>query len=188
MRTISTAGAAALSGAVVCMTMLVEMDLTQPLNLNTSSLSLAINGITYSGVGGLGQIDAITDSSGDLPRLNFSLAGVQPTSLALALTENITGAAVRIKMALFDSSTGAFIDIRQRYAGSLDVMSISDGKDSATISVSSESAMLGLIRPVGLYYNNIDQQALVPGDLAFQYVNDQVDQKIVWPSAAFFRK
>jgi hypothetical protein len=188
MRTISTAGATALSNAVVCMAMLVEMDLTQPLNLNTSSLSLVLGGVTYSGVGGLGQIDAITESSGDLPRLNFSLAGVQPSAISLALSEPVQGAAVRIKMAVFDSATGAPIDVRQRYAGYLDVMSVSDGKDSATLSVSSESAMLDLIRPTGIYYNDIDQQALNPGDLAFQYVNDQVDQKIVWPSAKFFEK
>lgn len=188
MRIISTAGAAALSGQVVCMAMLVEMDLTSPVNLNTSSLSLTINGTTYSGIGGLGQIDAITESQGDLPRLNFSLAGVQPTSISLALSEPVQGTAVRVKMALFDSATGAFIDVRQRYAGYLDVMSIADGKDAATINVSSESAMLDLIRPTGIYYNDSDQQVLNPGDLAFQYVNDQVDQKIVWPSAKFFEK
>lgn len=188
MRTISPAGAAALSGSVVCMAMLVEMDLTEPLNLNTSSLSLTIAGVTYSGVGGLGQIDAISESAGDLPRVNFTMAGVQPTAIALALSEPVQGAAVRIKMALFDSATGAFIDSRQRYAGYLDTMSLSDGKDSATIGVSSESAMLDLLRPTGIYYNDIDQQALHPGDQAFQYVNDQVDQKIVWPTAAYFAK
>lgn len=188
MRTLNTAGVAALSASVVCAAILVEMDLTQPLNLNTSSLSLTINGITYSGVGGLGQIDAITESAGDLPRLNFTMAGVQPTSIALALTEPVQGSAVRVKIALFNSATGALIDVRQRYAGYLDVMSLSDGGSSATIGVSSESAMLDLLRPAGLYYNDIDQQALNPGDQAFQYVNDQVDQKIVWPSAAFFKK
>lgn len=188
MRTLTTAGVAALSGATVCAAILVEMDLTEPLNLNTSSLGLTINGISYSGVGGLGQIDAITESAGDLPRLNFTIAGVQPTSISLALSEPIQGKAVRVKMALFDSSSGALIDVRQRYAGYLDVMSISDSRDSATIGVSSESAMLDLLRPSGIYYNDIDQQALNPGDLAFQYVNDQVEQKLVWPSAAFFRK
>lgn len=188
MRTTSSAGAVALSGGVVCMAMLVEMDLTEPLNLNTSSLALSIGGITYSGVGGLGQIDAITESAGDLPRLNFTIAGVQPTSISLALSEPVQGKAVRVKMAIFDSVTGAFIDVRQRYAGYLDVMSISDGKDAASIGVSSESAMLDLLRPSGIYYNDIDQQALYPGDQAFQYVNDQVDQKIVWPAASFFTK
>lgn len=187
MRTFSTAGAAALASAVVCMAVLVEMDLTEPLNLNTSSLDLTISGVEYSGVGGLGQIDPIAESSGDLPRINFAIAGVEPTSIALALGEPVQSAPVRIKMALFDSSTGALIGVWQRYAGYLDVMSVFDDAASSTINVSSESALLDLLRPAGIYYNDIDQQALHPGDLAFQYVNDQVDQMIVWPTAAFFK-
>ncbi len=188
MRTLSTAGAAAIAGSVVCMAILVEMDLTEPLNLNTSSLDLIIGGVEYSGIGGLGQIDPIPETPGELPRINFTLAGVEPTSIALALSEPVQGKAVRIKMALFDSSTGAQIGVWQRYAGYLDVMGVSDSADSSTISVSSESAMLDLLRPTGLYFNDIDQQALHPGDLAFQYVNDQVDQLIVWPAASFFKK
>lgn len=188
MRTLNTAGTAAIAAPVVCMSILVEMDLTSPLNLNTSSLGLTIAGVTYSGVGGLGSIDDITESAGGLPRLNFSIAGVQPSAISLALSEPVQGKAVRVKMALFDSATGAFLDVHQIYAGYLDVMSVTDGKASATISVSSESAMLDLLRPTGIYYNDIDQQALNPGDQAFQYVNDQVDQKIVWPTAAFFKK
>lgn len=188
MRTLSSAGATALSSAVVCIAVLVEMDLTESLFLNTSSLDLVIGGNTYEGLGNLGSIDTIDESSGDLPRLNFQLAGVQPTSIALALGEPVQGKAVRIKIALFDSATGALIDVRLRYSGYLDVMSLSDGRDSAVISVSSESALLDLLRPKGLYYNDADQQALNPGDLAFQYVNDQVDQKIVWPASTFFTK
>lgn len=188
MRTISTAGAAALAGAVVCVAILVEMDLTEPLRLNTSSLDLVIGGVTYSGTGGLGQIDAIKESSGDLPRVSFTMAGVQPTSIALALGEPVQGKAVRIKCALFDSTTGALIDVRLRYSGYLDVMAVTDAPDSAAITVSSESAMLDLLRPAGIYFNDSDQQALFPGDLAFQFVNDQVEQKTVWPAAAFFAK
>ena len=188
MRALTTAGTAALAGAVVCCAILVEMDLTEPLRLNSGSIDLVINGVAYYGSKGLGQIDTIKASPGSLPQVGFTMAGVQPSSIALALTEPVQGKAVRIKVALFDSLTGALIDVRLRYSGYLDVMSISDGADSATISVTSESAMLDLLRPVGLYYNDLDQQALHPGDLAFQYVNDQVDQKIVWPSAAYFRK
>lgn len=188
MRSLTTAGATALTGQVVVAAILVEMDLTQQLLLNTSSLALVINGLTYSGVGGLGQIDTITETPGDFPKVRFTMAGVQPTSIALALTEPVQGKAVRIKVALFNASSGAFIDSRLRYAGYLDVMSITDGQDSAVLSVTSESAMLDLLRPSGTYFNDADQQALNPGDLAFQYVNDQVESKIVWPSAAFFKK
>lgn len=188
MRSLTTAGAAALTGQVIVVAILVEMDLTSQLLLNTSSLSLVINGATYSGVGGLGQIDAVTETPNDYPKVRFTLAGVQPTSISLALTEPVQGKAVRIKMALFDSATGALVDVRTRYAGYIDVMSIVDAPNSASISVTSESAMLDLMRPANSFFNDSDQQLLSPGDLAFQYVNDQVEMRIVWPSAAFYRK
>jgi hypothetical protein len=188
MRSLSTAAAAALSGAVVPVAILVEMDLTEPLFLNTSSLDLVIAGVTYYGAKGLGKIGAIQETSAELPKITFELAGVQPTMISLALQEPVQGKAVRIKLAIFDPATGALLDVRMRYAGWLDVMSIADGRETATINVSSECAALDLLRPSGIFYNDSDQQALTPGDLAFQYVNDQVEQRIVWPAASFFKK
>jgi hypothetical protein len=188
MRSLSTSAAAALAGAVVPIAILVEMDLTEPLFLNTSSLDLVIGGVTYYGAKGLGQIAAIQETTAELPKISFEIAGVQPTMISLALQEPVQGKAVRIKMAIFDSTTGALLDVRLRYAGLLDVMAISDGRDTASITVTSESVMLDLLRPNGIYYSDSDQQSLAPGDLAFQYVNDQVEQKIVWPAASFFRK
>jgi hypothetical protein len=100
----------------------------------------------------------------------------------------VQGKAVRIKLAIFDPTTGAVLDTRLRYSGYLDTMSIEDGRDTAVIKVTSESVLLDLLRPTGLYYNDLDQQTLAPGDLAFQYVNDQVEQRIIWPTAAWFQK
>lgn len=188
MRSLSSAAVAVMASGQVPIAVLVEMDLTEPLNLNTSSLDLTLNGITYFGTHGLGQIDAIQETSAELPQAGFTLAAVDPTLISLALQEPVQGKGVRIKVAIFDPSTGAVLDVQTRYAGSLDVMSISDGKDAATIQVTSESASLDLLRPAGIYFNNDDQQALHPGDLAFQYVNDQVEQKIVWPAASYFQQ
>jgi len=188
MRSLSSAGAAILAGINVPIAALVEMDLTETLYLNTSSLDLTIDGNTYTGAGELGQIDAIQETSGELPQLGFTLSGVDPSLIALALTENVQGKAVRVKLAIFDPDTGELADTQQRYAGWLDVMSIIDSRESATIKVTSESALLDLLKPVGLYYSNADQQALHPGDLAFQFVNDQVEQRIVWPTLDFFKK
>lgn len=188
MRSLAPGAVSALMGQHVCMACLVEMDLTEPLFLNTSSLDLVIDGSTYFGTGALGQIDAIQETSAEIPQVGFTLAAADPTMIALALAEPVQGKAVRIKLAIFDSSSGALLDVQTRYSGILDTMSISDGRDQAVIRVSSESVLLDLLRPKGIFYNDLDQQALVPGDLAFQYVNDQVDQVIVWPSAAFFRQ
>lgn len=188
MRTLSTAAAAALSNGVVLMAILVEMDLTEPLCLNTSSLNLVIGGVTYFGTAGLGTIEPITESGSDLTQLSFTMAGVQPTSLALALEEPVRGKAVRMKLAIFNATTGALIDTSLRYAGTLDTMSIADARDSSQITVTSEAAELSLLRPAGIYFNDSDQQALHPGDPSLQYVNDQSDEEIVWPASTYFAK
>jgi hypothetical protein len=188
MRSLSPAAAAALSGQAVLIAILVEMDLTEPLNLNTSSLDLTIGDVTYFGTGALGQVEAIRETSAEIPQIAFTLAGADPTMLSLALQEPVQGKAVRIKLAIFDATTGALLDTRLRYSGFLDTMSIQDGREAASIRVTSESVLLDLLRPTGIYYNDLDQQTLFPGDLAFQYVNDQVEQRIVWPTAAFFKK
>jgi hypothetical protein len=188
MRSLSPAAAVALAGPFVPIMLLVEMDLTEPLRLNTSGTDIVLGGVTYTGVGSLGRIDAIQEQSGTPPKVSFTLSGVQPTMLSLALQEPVQGKAVRIKLAIYDPVTYQLLDVRMRYAGYLDTMSISDGVPTATIGVTSESVTLDLLRPGGLYYNNADQRALHPDDLSMQYVNDQVEQKIVWPAAAFFRK
>lgn len=188
MRSLSSSAAAALAGSVVVVATLVEMDLTDSLFLNTSPNDITINGVEYFGTGGLGQIDSIQETSSDYPQVGFTLAGVDPTMISLALQEPVQGKAVRIKLALFDSSTGALLDVRLRYAGRLDVMTISDGIDTASIRVTSESCMLDLLRPANVYYNDADQQLLQPGDLSMQYVNDQVDKEIIWPNYKYFTK
>jgi hypothetical protein len=188
MRTLSPPAAAAMSAQAVLIAILVEMDLTEPLNLNTSSLDLEVGGVTYFGTGALGQIDAIRETSAEIPQVGFTLAGADPTMISLALQEPVQGKAVRIKLAIFDSATGALLDSVLRYSGFLDTMSIEDGRDSAVIKVTSESVLLDLLKARGLFYNDLDQQSLAPGDLAFQYVNDQIEQKICWPTAKFFQK
>jgi hypothetical protein len=156
--------------------------------LNSSRLNLSIDGNTYLGLGPLGQVAPIRETSSELPQISFSLNGVPPDMVGLMLSEPVQGKAVRVKLAIFNSSTGAVLDTSLRYAGLLDYMGMSDGKDSSTITVVAESATLGLLRPAGVYFNNDDQQALYPGDLAMQYVNEQAEQKIVWPAASYWKK
>jgi hypothetical protein len=188
MRTLSTAGAAVIASGVVALAVLVEMDLTSPLNLNTTNLDLVISGTTYYGTRGLGQIDAVTETTADVRNIKFSLSGVPSSSIALALSEPVQGKAVRIKLAIYDPSTFAVLDVVPFWAGQLDVFGINDGDPVATINVTAEHAGIDLTRPSGSVYSNDEQQRLHPGDLFFQFLADQVEQKIVWPTAAFFRQ
>lgn len=188
MRALTTAAAAALSSASVPIVLLVEMDLSSPLNLNTSNIDLVISGTTYFGTKGLGRIGALHDTAAELRGLQFELSGVPSDLLSLALSEPVQGKAVRVKTAVLDPSTYAVLDTRLRWAGRLDVMAIADGEQSASISVSAEHAGIDLVRPASSLYTDAEQQRLAPGDLFFQFLADQVEQRVVWPAREFFKK
>lgn len=188
MRTLTSAALAALSRSPLPLAALVEMDLTAPLNLNTGSLALTLNGTSYLGTAGLGKIEAIQETASEIRQLKFEMSGVPSTSISLALGEPVQGKAVRIKLAIFDPDTYQVLDTRLRWAGKLDVMSINDGAGTAVLSITAEHAGIDLLRPATSLYSHAEQQRLHPGDLFFQYVADQADMRVTWPAASWGRK
>lgn len=188
MRTLTSAALAALSRSPLPLALLVEMDLTAPLYLNSSSLALTLNGTAYLGTAGLGKVEAVQESPAEVKQLKFELSGVPSTSIALALAEPVQGKAARIKLAIFDPDTYQLLDVRLRWAGRLDVMAIEDGNGTAKLSVTAEHAGIDMLRPVTSLYTNAEQQRLHPGDPSFQYVADQAETRIVWPAASWGRR
>lgn len=192
MRTVSASASTVLSGRLVPLVLLIEMDLSSPLYLNTSNADLVIASTTYYGTKGMGKVAPQQDVSGDVKGLSFEISGAPSAMVSLALTEKVQGKAVRIKACILDPTTFAFVDTRVRWAGRLDVMTISESQSesggTATISITAEHAGIDLTRPANVYYSDDDQQRLNPGDLFLQFMADQIDQRIVWPAAEWFRK
>lgn len=188
MRVLSGPALAALQGKSVPLAILVEMSLSTQLNLNTSSLDLTYGGSIYYGTKGLGTIDVVPETPAEVRPLKFTMSGVPSTQIALALTEPVQGKLVTIKLAVFDPATYAILDVRTRWAGRLDVMTINDGGTTATLEVNAEHAGVDLSRPGSSLYTDTEQQRLYPGDTSFQFLSDQVEQRIVWPSALYGRQ
>jgi hypothetical protein len=188
MRTFSAAALTAIQSGTVPLSVLIEMDLSTPLLMNTSVLNLTVGASTYLGVGLVGTIEPVSDSPAEIKPLQFQLSGAPSAQISLALQEPVQGKAVRLKLAIYDPATYALIEADQIWAGLLDVMSIEDGEKTATISVSAEHAGIDLLRPIVSLYDNAEQQRLFPGDLFWQFNADQVEMRIVWPTAAFFRQ
>jgi len=189
MRTLSSPALAALAGTVVPIAVLVEMDLQSGnLYLNTASVDLTLFSVTYYGTKGLGRIDAATDIAAEAKGLGFELSGVPATQIALALTEPVQGKAVRVKLAIFDPATYQIIAVDTRWSGFLDTMTIIDAQPTATIKVNAEHAGIDLFRPFNSVYSDAEQQRLNAGDTGLQFMSDQVDMRIVWPTADWFKK
>ena len=188
MRTLSAPALAALQRSPLPIALLIEMDLTAPLYLNTGGIDLTIGGIIYSGTQGLGRVDAVQESPAEIKPLRFELGGVPSTMIALALAEPVQGKAIRVKTALFDPTTYQIIETRLRWQGQLDVMAIEDGIPTATVQVNAEHSAIDLLRTSASYYSNAEQRRLYSNDPSLQYVAGQAETKIVWPAASWGRK
>lgn len=188
MRNLSTAEQAAINGYELQVALLLEMDLAAPLYMNSSGLDLTLNGVEYLGSRGLGQIDAVRDSAGEYTQLKFTLSGVPPTHIALADATETSGKEVRVKLAIFVDDSTQVISTRTRFVGRLQPLIITDTPKGTVIEATAESYAASLMRPVNSLFSDAEQQRLFPGDLFFQYVSDQSEMRVVWPSAAWGRQ
>lgn len=188
MRILSARGRAALLRTPMPLALLVEMDLSAPLRLNSSPLDLTFGGSTWFGLKGLGKLDAVKDSPAEIAAMGFEISGVNTANLALALTEPVQGRAVRIKLAIFDPDAYDITDIELLWSGCLDVMTIDRGFPLSTIKVTAEHFAVDLVRPITSLYSDAEQRRLYPGDPSLQYVVDQVDMRVVWPDREFFKQ
>lgn len=187
MRSLSAATAAALAQPRVPLAQLVEMELSQPLYLNTSGWHLEWAGHTWLGAARVGRIDTIDDTPAEVAGLKFQLSGVPTSMLSLVLAEPVQGKPVNIYTAIFDADT-RIVDAPLEWAGRLDVLNLVEQGESSVITVSAEHIGLDLTRPGTQRFSSQDQQRLYPGDRFFQYLVDTADRQIVWPAASFFRR
>jgi hypothetical protein len=192
MRTLSAPLTTALAGGNVVLATLVKMEFPSgTIALNSSTHALTYNGTVYSGVGsGFGSISAIEDRSGDLPGLQFELAQMDANYISLALddADEVQGSVISVYTAIIDSTTYAIVDACLDWLGYADTMSIGEDGVTASIALTAESKGIDLLRGSPLMYSDADQQSLAPGDRYFQYVTDQSDKPVVWPTREWFYK
>jgi hypothetical protein len=185
---ISTDALAALLQPTVPLAMLIDMDLSEPFRLNTTAWNLEWGGETYVGAGAVGRIEEMESAPGEIKGLRFTINGVPSELLALALAEPVQGKAVTVSTAIFSNSSYLVLDVVPEWLGRLDTMTINEEGDKATIIVTAEHVGIDLLRSNALRYSHADQMRLYPGDRSFEYVSDQSDKPIVWPSREFYKQ
>ncbi len=186
MRTLSTAGAALL-GKQSALTLLVELQLSTSIYVNTSAVDIEWGGHTYIG-GRSVSIEPVNDQGGEMQQLRFSLSGVPSEYVALALAEPIQGKRVIVSTALMSADTNVITDVLRLWTGTLDQMPIKHGPQTSTISVTAEHRGIAFSRPKGVRYSDADQRRAHSGDRALEYLVDQSTHQDVWPSAAYGRQ
>ena len=141
-------------------------------------------GVTFTGLGQLGKISAIPQTTRIAAQnITLSLSGIPATLVSEVIAQvRLTGTAT-VFLAFLNPSTGAVIaDPRQIFAGSLDVPTLDDSGETSTLQITCENPLLLLNQAPNRQFDDMDQQIYFPGDLGLSFVNALGNTPLFWPS------
>jgi hypothetical protein len=166
---------------------LVEMQLaTGTLYIAGLPHSIDWNGHTWLADKGLGSIEPIVESSGEIVGCTFTLSGVPSSIISQVLTENVRGRPVFVRMATI-SGTTVSVDSNV-WQGDLDTMSIIDGEDTATVRVTAENKLIAWQTPHPVNFSHQEQLLVDPTDTFYSRMAQLANTPIVWPNKEFFKR
>jgi hypothetical protein len=142
------------------------------------------NGQTWLGLGKLGTISAIEESSEiKATNVTFTLSGIPQDDITKIFGEVRQGYPVKLWFGALGSNNNVIADPLQIFAGRMDITTIDEGAQTSTISISVENRLIDLNRARERRYTDQDQQIDFPGDLGFQYVQSIQDWNGTWGKA-----
>lgn len=144
---------------------------------------LVHDGDIYTGAGHLLKMDDMDETTQiEAKGINLTLSGVPVSLISIALTEKYQRRKITIDLGFFDNSDAIIADPFRFFSGQADVMAISDGGDTATISLSAENDLLILQRVNERRRTNEDQKIELSTDTFFSEVTSLQSKSIVWGS------
>jgi len=139
------------------------------------------DGDTYTGAGNLLKFDEIEETQKIEARgMKFNLSGIPSALIAIALGEEYQDRAVTIDLAFLDADGAIIADPYRFFSGKADVMSITDGAETATISLTAESDIIALLRVNERRRTPEDQKLTYSGDTFFDTVAALQSKEIIW--------
>lgn len=181
-RALSSAMQAVATAEVVKPLLFVEADFDSgDLNLWSGIGSLTYGGKTYVGAGNLLSISSIQENV-EL-RANgaqVTLSGIGTPLLDKAKNEDYQGRELVIKLGALDATDNIIASPIIVFSGFMDTMTIVDGGDTATITVSVENRLIEFERTRVRRYTDNDQRIDYPNDDGFEYVAEIQEKNIVW--------
>ena len=162
--------------------LLASLSFSTPVYLWSGYGNLVYNSTTYLGIGTLGTISPLEETTDLAARgLTLRLSGVPTANVSLALTENYQGRECSIMFGALSPTAGTLIASPVTvFAGRMDVMQITDDGNTAEITMTAESKLMDFKRPREIRYTDEEQQQLFPGDVGLEFVNDIQEKAIYW--------
>lgn len=151
------------------------------LNLWDGVGDLDWSGDTYIGAGNLLGISAVTETEAITANaVTFTLSGIQSDIISIALSEDYQGRPVSMWTGMFDADKAIVEDPVLIFSGSMDVMGITEGGDTAIVSVVAESQLRALTRSSSRKWTSADQKVIQPLDKGFDNVSDVANTSVSW--------
>ena len=181
-RSLSASMVTEVTTAQLAPVLLASLSFSTPVYLWSGYGNLVYNSTTYLGIGTLGTISPLEETTDLAARgLTLRLSGVPTANVALALTENYQGRECSIMFGALSPTAGTLIASPVTvFAGRMDVMQITDDGNTAEITMTAESKLMDFKRPREIRYTDEEQQQLFPGDVGLEFVNDIQEKAIYW--------
>lgn len=141
---------------------------------------IVFDGDTYTGMGsmiGLSPIEETQDVQAN--GVSIALNGIQSSLISVALLEEYQNRPVTV---YFGTMSGGTIVTSPNiiFRGRMDVMTIQESGETATIEMKCESNLAALTRAKERRYTEEDQKLDYPDDLGFDFVTTIQDTEITW--------
>lgn len=143
--------------------------------------NLIYAGNTYRGVGSLGRIGSVSEST-EVRAIGttVTLSAIDPALLSECLNDIQLGAPAQIYFALFDAALNILGTPYPLFIGTVDQPVIQIGVNEMAISLKLENKLANLQRASMRRYTAADQRHYYPGDDAFNWVELLSDLALKW--------
>lgn len=185
-RTISGDMVTQVSASQLSPIILASLSFATPVHLWSGYGTITYNGTGYLGIGTLGTISPVEETTDLAARgITMQLSGVPTAMIAVALSENYQGRECSVMFGALDSSAGLVSSPITVFSGRMDVMSINDDGQNATIGMTAENKLVDFRRPREVRYTDEEQKTLYPTDKGLEFVNAIQEKEIYWGNAKF---
>ena len=142
---------------------------------------LVWNSETWTGVGTLGGVSAIQETSEiQANGISVTLTGIPSELISLVLDDAEQGKSGKVYIGFFDSSNQIIANPYMVFEGKLDIPSIQEEGELSTITITYESRLINLQRPRETRYTNEEQQREYAGDLGCEFVPAMKEITLTW--------
>ena len=164
--------------------LLASLSFATPVHIWTGYGTITVGSTAYLGIGTLGSISPVEETTDLAARgISMQLSGVPTAMLAVALTENYQGRGCSVLFGALEASGALVSSPVTIFSGRMDVMSINDDGQNATIGMTAENKLVDFRRPREVRYTDQEQKNLFPSDKGLEFVTAIQEKQIYWGNA-----